>query len=161
MSYRKWGTTFGARSIVSPMRLRSTLFVLVVAAAVAVPAHAAGPNGNYRGKATSLDRDFNYGKVTVRVKNNKVRFLKIEAVTTTGCGGFMDVVFAPDDPATKIIGGSATIKNGRFSVKYLPYDEVEDQSTSITARFSGGKVTGTFESGSICGNAGRFTAKKH
>jgi major membrane immunogen (membrane-anchored lipoprotein) len=158
MSYQNWGATF--RSIVSPMRLRSLLVVVVAAAAAAVPAFAARPNGTYRGKATNLDRDFHYGKVTVRVKNNKVRFLKIEAVTTTGCGGFMDVVFAPGDPATKIIGGSTTIKNGRFSVRYLPYDEVEDQSTSITAKFSGGRVTGTFASGSICGNAGRFTATK-
>lgn len=142
------------------MRLRSMLCVLITAAVVAVPAQAASPNGTYRGKATNLDRDFNYGKVTVRVKNSRVRFLKIEAVTTTGCGGFMDVVFAPDDPETKIIGGSARIKNGRFTVKYRPVGSVESQDTFITARFKAGRVTGRFESMSLCSNAGRFTAKR-
>lgn len=143
------------------MRARSTLFLLVLAAAVAVPAQAAGVNGTYRGQAKSLESDFRYGKVLARVKSNNVRYLEIEAVTTTGCGGFMDVVFAPSDPETKIVGGSTRIKaDGRFFVKYRPVESIDDQTTTIRARFRAGKVTGTFKSGSLCVNAGRFTAKK-
>lgn len=143
------------------MRARSMLFVLVLVAAVTVPAQAAGVNGTYRGQAKSLESDFRYGKVTVRVMTGKVRKLEIQAVTTTGCGGFMDVVFAPSDPETRIVAGSARIKaDGRFFVKYQPVASIEDQTTTIRARFGGGKVTGTFKSGGLCVNAGRFTAKR-
>ena len=140
--------------------MNRSIALLTLFAAMTVPAAAAGPNGTYRGKATNMDRDFNYGKVLVKVRNNKVTSLKIEAVTTTGCGGFMDVVFAPSDPETQIIGGSAKITNGRFTVKYRPMRDIEDQDTFITARFKAGKVTGRFESMSICSNEGRFTAKR-
>jgi hypothetical protein len=143
------------------MRLRSIVLALLAVAVCAVPALAAGFNGTYKGQAKSLESDFRYGKVTVRVKNNKLTFLKIEAVTTTGCGGFMDVVFAPSDPETQIIGGSAKIKpGGKFTVKYRPVKDIEDQDTFINATFKGGKVTGKFESMSLCSNAGRFTAKR-
>lgn len=133
---------------------------LAAALLAAVPALAAGPNGTYRGSAKALEGNFRYGKVLVEVKAGKVRYLKIEAVTTTGCGGFMDVVFAPGDKDMRIIGGSAKIKNGKFTVKYRPYEPVEEQDTFINARFKGGKVTGKFESMSLCSNAGRFTAKR-
>ena len=139
--------------------MRRCLAVLILAG-LAVPAVAAGPDGTYRGQAKSLESDFRYGKVLVKVRNAKVTSLKIESVTTTGCGGFMTVVFAPNDPETQIIGGSARIKNGRFTVKYRPVRDIEDQDTFITARFKGGTVTGRFESGSLCQNAGRFTAKR-
>lgn len=142
-------------------RIPVRVLAVVVAAAAAVPALAAtGHNGTYRGKATSMDTTFKYGKVLVRVKSGRVTHLKIEAVTTTGCGGFMDVVFAPGTPDMKIVGGSARIKNGKFTVRYLPYDEVEEQSTFITATFRSGKVTGRFESLGHCSNKGRFTAKR-
>ena len=142
------------------MRLRSILVAAGVAAATSVPALAAGFDGTYRGQARSLESDFRYGKVTVKVKNNRVNHLEIEGVTTTGCGGFMDVVFAPDDPETQIIGGSRKIVNGRFKVRYRPVRSIEDQDTTITARFVGGRVTGTFASKDLCVNAGRFTAKR-
>lgn len=139
---------------------RSALIAVVAAAAAAVPALAAGVDGTYRGQARSLESDFRYGKVLVRVKNGRVKYLKIEAVTTTGCGGFMDVVFAPADPDTKIIGGSARIRNGRFTVKYRPDRTVEDQDTYIDARFRSGRVTGKFQSMRLCNNEGRFTARR-
>lgn len=140
--------------------MRRIALALTTLAVLAVPAVAAGPDGTYRGQAKSLESDFRYGKVTVKVRSGRVTHLKIEAVTTTGCGGFMDVVFAPRDPETQIIGGSARIKNGRFTVKYRPVRDIEDQDTFIDARFKAGKVTGKFESMSLCQNAGRFTAKR-
>jgi hypothetical protein len=143
------------------MRHRSVLLVLLACAVAAVPALAAAFDGKYTGKATNLAGDFKYGKVTVKVAKNKVTYLEIEAVTTSGCGGFMDVVFAPKDPETQIIGGSAKIgANGGFKVKYRPVRSIEDQHTTIKARFSGGKVRGTFASTDLCVNEGRFSAKR-
>lgn len=142
------------------MRLRSAALAVLACTTVAVPALAAGFDGTYKGQAKSLESDFRYGKVTVRVRDNKVRKLVIEGVTTTGCGGFMDVVFAPGDPDTKILAGSARIRNGRFSVRYRPVADIEDQETRITATFKGSRVTGKFESGDLCVNAGRFTARR-
>jgi hypothetical protein len=134
--------------------------VVATLGALAIPAQAAGPDGTYKGQAKSLKSDFRYGKVTFKVRGSKVTKAIIEGVTTTGCGGFMSVVFAPGDPETQIVSGSAKIKNGRFSVKYRPVRDIEDQATTIKARFSGGKVTGTFESGDLCVNDGRFTATR-
>ncbi|MCW2959130.1 MAG: hypothetical protein JWP18_1933, partial [Solirubrobacterales bacterium] len=76
-----------------------------------------------------------------------------------GCGGFMTVIFAPKDKETQIVKGSATIKGNRLSVTYRPVRSIENQTTTISATFKGSKVTGTFKSGNLCGNAGRFTAK--
>ncbi|CAN5643337.1 hypothetical protein BH10ACT11_BH10ACT11_07140 [soil metagenome] len=150
---------FQKRSYVTPRRLALLLSVLGLLL-IAVPA-SAGTAGTYKGKATSMDRDFNYGKVTMKVRGGKVTSLVIEGVTTSGCGGFMDVVFAPKDRDTKIVKGSARIKtHDRLSVTYRPLRSIEDQVTTIKAHFTGSKVSGTFKSGTLCNNRGRFTAKK-
>jgi len=141
------------------MRRSLVSLALLAALALAAPADA-GTAGTYKGRATSMDRDFKYGKVTMKVRNGKVTSLVIKAVTTTGCGGFMDVVFAPKDPETQIVKGSAKLQSGRLSVTYRPVKSVEDQTTTIKARIVGSKVTGTFKSGDLCVNEGRFTARK-
>ena len=141
--------------------MRRLIVVSTALAALGLAAPAtAGTAGVYKGRATNMDRDFNYGKVTMRVRGGKVTKLEIEAVTTTGCGGFMDVIFAPNDPETQIVSGSARLREGRLSVKYRPVKSVEDQTTTIRARIRGSRVTGTFESGDLCVNEGRFTARK-
>ena len=141
------------------MRRLLVLATLLAALGLAAPA-TAGTAGTYKGRATNLDRDFRYGAVTMKVRAGKVTSLVIKAVTTTGCGGFMDVVFAPKDPETQIVKGSARISGGRLSVTYRPVRSIEDQTTKISARLSGSKVTGTFASGTLCGNEGRFTARR-
>lgn len=138
---------------------RIALLAACALAAATTPA-LAGFDGTYRGKATNLKGDFKYGKVIFKVKNNRVTYAEIEGVTTDGCGGYMDLVFAPKDPETQIIGGSAAIKGGKFTVKYRPVRDIEDQDTFINATFKGGKVTGKFQSLGLCQNEGRFTAKR-
>ena len=140
------------------MRLLSIPVLLAVLLSLAVP-RAVGA-ATYKGKATNMDRDFKYGKVTVRTKGAKVTYIEIESVTTSGCNGNMTLVFAPKDPETQITKGSARIKNGRLSVTYRPVRSIEDQTTKIYARVTGSKITGTFESGDLCVNEGRFTAKR-
>ena len=82
-------------------------------------------------------------------------------MTTSGCGGFItSVVFADGYAGSKIIKGSNRIKNGRFSFTYQPTTDVEDQATVYKGKVSGSKVTGTFASGNLCVNEGRFTAKR-
>ena len=135
------------------------VLALVATAALAAPANA-GPTVTYRGQARSLESDFRYGKVRITVRDNRVRRIVIESVTTTGCGGFMNVVFAPSDPDLEIVSGSTRIRGGRFSVKYRPTKDVEDQTTQIRARITRRSATGTFKSGDLCENAGRFTARR-
>jgi hypothetical protein len=140
------------------MRPLSIPVLLAVLVSLALPS-AVGA-ATYKGKATNMERDFKYGKVTVRTKGAKVTYIEIESVTTSGCNGNMAIVFAPNDPETQIVKGSARIKNGRLSVTYRPVKSIEDQATKISARVTGSKVTGTFESGDLCSNEGRFSAKR-
>jgi hypothetical protein len=141
--------------------MRRLLIPLALLTLSVAPATAAAvPAGTYKGRATNMDRDFRYGKVRVVVRNDRIRRVLIESVTTSGCGGFMSVVFAPSDPELKILEGSTRIRNGRFFVKYQPEPSVEDQTTTMRGRFSGGRVTGTFSSGDLCENEGRFTARR-
>lgn len=141
------------------MRRTVLPLALVIGGILVIPA-TAGPAKSYTGKATSTDRSFRYGKVTVKTAGAKVTLVKIESVTTTGCGGFMTVVFAPKDKETQIVGGSATIKGGRLAVRYRPVRSIPDQTTELRARITASSVSGTFRSGGLCVNAGRFTAKR-
>ncbi|WP_354698134.1 hypothetical protein DSM112329_03799 [Paraconexibacter sp. AEG42_29] len=151
------------------MRIRHVLPIAVLLGTLAVPA-AAGPIRTYTGKATATDGRFRYGKVIVKTNGTKVTKIEIQAVTTIGCGGFMTVVFAPGDPEIQITKGSATIKGGKFSVRYRPVRSVEEQETEIKATITAKSVTGgTFKSGDLstpapldglCANGGRFSAKR-
>ena len=141
------------------MRLRLLLLTAALAAVLAAPA-TAGTSLIYKGRATSMDRDFRYGAVRVVIRDGRVRSVKIESVTTTGCGGFMTLVFAPSDPETQIVSGSARVRDGRFAVTYRPVRSVEDQTTTLRARVTRSSITGTFASGDLCVNEGRFTARR-
>ena len=140
------------------MRLRILLCALTATALLTAPATAA--TSTYKGRATSLDGDFKYGAVTVKVANGRVKRIEIKSVTTTGCGGFMTVVYAAGYEGSKIVKGSNRIRDGRFSFEYMPTTDVEDQTTVYKGRISGSKVTGTFSSGDLCGNEGKYTARR-
>lgn len=140
--------------------LRLPVLVLACSALISAGAAPAASAATYKGQATSTDTSFTYGAVKVVTKGAKVTKLTIESVTTTGCGGFLTLVFAPADADTEIVKGSAKIKRGKLSVTYRPDKTVEDQTTTIKATFKGSRVTGTFSSGSLCVNEGRFTAKR-
>ena len=139
--------------------IRPLALAALVAVALAIPAGAASTQ-TFKGRATSTDKSFKYGKVTVKRKGSKVTSVKIESVTTTGCGGFMTLVFTPSDKDLQIVSGSARIKDGKLSVKYRPDRSVDDQTTTLKAKFKGSSVSGTFSSGSLCVNKGRFSAKR-
>jgi len=126
------------------------LFPLILGLlALAVPALAvAAPAGSYQGKATAMDGKFRYGKVTFKVQGSTIRNLRIEGVTTSGCGGFKDVIVP-----------KLTIKGNRFSGTYKPVASVDDKIT-VKGSFSGSKATATFKEGPTCVNRGRFTAKR-
>lgn len=68
-----------------------TSVILLAGLGILAVAQAA-PSGSWKGKATNIDRDFNYGKVTFKVSGSKMTNLKIEAVTVSGCGGFTTLV---------------------------------------------------------------------
>lgn len=137
------------------------LLALTATLALVVPATAAAPKtATYTGKATGVDGKFRYGAVTMKVKGTRLQRLEIKAVTTTGCGGFMTVVIAPDAKGSKITKGSATIRGGKLSLTYVPTSDVDDQATQVKATITGHTVKGTFSSGEVCSNAGKFTANR-
>ncbi len=146
------------------MPTRTALLPLALALAIALAAPAvAGPTTTYKGKATSKDKTFRYGKVTMRVKDRRVTNLKIESVSTNGCAGVsaMNIVFTPSSKAQKIVGGSARLtKSGRLVVSFRPDKTVEEQVVSIRATVKKSSASGQFESVGICTNAGRFTARR-
>ena len=142
---------------------RTTLALLAVLSMVAaVPAADAATSVTYKGKAKSLVDDFSYGPVTVARRGERVKRVKIEAVTATCPFGTTNrtIVFNPADSGIKILSGSNRIRSGRMSVTYLPDETVEDQRTTLKLRFSGSRVTGTFSETDICVDAGKFTAKR-
>ena len=128
-------------------RLAVLAALTLFAALPAADAGAAVKAGQWAGKATNIDRDFNYGKVTFRVKGNTMRNLVIRAVTTSGCGGFKDVVVP-----------KLTIKGNRFTGAYQPVPGVDD-IISVNGTFKGNTAKGVFSEGPLCQNAGRFTAR--
>jgi len=102
----------------------------------------------YEGKATNSAGDFNYGKVTFTVSGTTMKDLKIEGVTTSGCGGYKNVIV----PKIKIRGT-------KFSAGYVPVPGLDDIVT-VSGTIRNGKVTGIFAEGPLCQNDGKFTARK-
>jgi hypothetical protein len=127
------------------------LAAAVVASFAALPvaeAGAAAKSGPWAGKATSMDGDTRYGKVTFKVKGKTIRRLKIESVTVSSdCGGLKTIVV----PKLKI-------KGNRFTGAYQPVAGVDD-IISVNGTIKGGKAKGTFSEGPLCSGAGRFTAR--
>ncbi len=109
----------------------------------------------YRGQATGTDGVFKYGAVTLNRSGNTLTGAEIKAVTTSGCGGFMTLVFNPK--TMPIIDGSANIVGGKLHVQYKPLGDV-DFATTLDITFAGNSAQGTFKSEGICGNAGLFRA---
>lgn len=126
--------------------MRKIATVVLTSLALIATAEAA-PSGSWRGKATNMARDFNYGKVTFRTSGKRMTNLKIEAVTVSGCGGF-----------TTLVIPRLTIKGRRFTGAYQPVKGV-DQIVSANGTFSGSIAKGTFSAGPLCRGAGRFTAR--
>lgn len=125
-----------------PGLLAALMCLALVATAVAAP------SGVWKGKATNMDRDFRYGKVSFRVSGSKMTNLKIEAVTVSGCGGF-----------TTLVIPKLTIRGRRFTGAYQPVKGT-DQIVSANGTFSGSTAEGTFSAGPLCRGAGRFTARR-
>ncbi len=119
---------------------------VVVALSCAVSdSHAAE---KYKGKATNLAGNFNYGAVTFTVSGSTMKNLIIEGVTTIGCGGYKNVVV----PSVKIRGA-------KFSASYQPIPGIND-IIKVSGTIRSGKVSGTFSEGPLCYNSGKFTAKR-
>jgi len=123
------------------------LLAVVLAALMAPGLASAAPSGPYKGQATAMDGSFKYGKVTFSVIGKTIRNLRIRGVTTSGCGGFKDVIVP-----------KLTIKGSRFSGTYKPVAGIDDKIT-VSGSFSGSSVKATFKEGPLCVNRGRFTAK--
>lgn len=102
----------------------------------------------YEGSATNSTGTFNYGKVTFTVNGSTMKDLKIEGVTTSGCGGYKNVIV----PRVKIRGT-------KFSAGYVPIPGLDDIVT-VSGTIRNGRVTGIFNEGPLCQNSGKFTARR-
>ena len=127
--------------------MRTRLIVVLVLLTSCGVADAAVPGGSWKGRATSTDGDFRYGKVTFKVRGKTMRSLKIESVTVSGCGGFMTIVVP-----------KLTIKGSKFSGTYKPLAD-SDQTIIVTGTISSRKATGKFTAGPTCVGEGKFTAR--
>jgi hypothetical protein len=139
-----------------------TVLFLIAAAIVAVPAGAATKASTYKGQATSLDRTFKFGKVTIKRTAKKVTYVEIKAVTAY-CSGqplLRTIVFKDGDPEMKVVSGSSRIKGGKMKVTFLPVADIEDAKAEIEISFSGKRASGKFQETGLCGDSGRFTAKQ-
>lgn len=109
----------------------------------------------WSGQAFSLQSDFRYGKVSFTTSGSTMRNLKIEGVTTSGCGGYKSVIV----PKLKI-------KGGKFSANYIPFPGLNDRII-VRGSIKGSRASGVFAEGPIdvgkapvCQNSGRFTARR-
>ena len=130
---------------------------VAVAATTALVLAGASPAAaaKWTGKATNLAGDFNYGKVTFTTSGSTMKNLKIEGVTTSGCGGYKSVIV----PKLKI-------KGGRFSGNYVPVPGLNDV-IRVRGTISGSTARGQFSEGPLdiakpplCQNKGKFTARR-
>ena len=133
-----------------------------VAALVAAPAGAATKTLTYKGKATNVAKDFNYGKVTVKRQGNKVTYVEIEAVTSSCTTGSIlrTLVYSAKSKDHKITSGSNKIKGGKFAIKFLPVSDIDDDEITMSIKFSGSRATGSFSEEGLCNNEGVFSAKR-
>lgn len=141
----------------APIRTTSTLlqrlraqFILIASAIIIIAAQGSHSFAadKWEGRATNLKGDFKYGKVTFTVSGSRIKNLQIEAVTTSGCGGFKNVIV----PSVKI-------RKTRFSASYRPIPGIDD-IVRVSGTISNGKARGTFSEGPLCVNAGKFSAKR-
>jgi hypothetical protein len=125
--------------------MKQVLLALVVSILIPLGARA---DTSWKGTSTNMSGNFNYGPVTFTVRGNKIRNFKIEGVTTSGCGGYKNVVV----PSIKIRGK-------KFSAVYIPIPGIDDK-IRVKGSFNGNKATGTFSEGPLCSNAGKFKATR-
>lgn len=108
----------------------------------------ASADTTWRGTSTNMSGNFNYGRVSFKVSGKRIRNFIVEGVTTSGCGGYKNVVVP-----------RINIKNGKFSAVYTPIPGINDK-IRVKGKFSGTKATGTFSEGPLCSNAGKFKATR-
>lgn len=116
--------------------------------AAASPAPLKAPaSGIWRGTSTNLDRNFNYGPVSMKVRKGVITNFLIEGVTVSGCGGYKSIVVP-----------RLVIRGTKVSGSYQPIPGINDE-IKVTGSFAGGAFRGVFTEGPLCQGAGRFIAR--
>jgi len=113
----------------------------------------------YLGRATGMDRVFQYGDVRVDRTCGEVTRVEIKSVSTncnTGSYTFV-MVFNPASPDILITGGSNKIVGNKMHVVYRP-DKTSANQTTLDITFAGKTATGEFHSLGNCRQDGLFTA---
>ena len=134
------------------MRLRRSLLLLAMTAAVAAPVALAAGNGTYKGKVKGGG-----DKITLKVKKNRLTSFKGSIYASCGTQNFIITVAYP--PAGKR-GQTAKIANNRFKVVFRGSPDVEDDKRTVTGKFNGAKVSGKIKVEGPCSADGAYSAKR-
>lgn len=149
---------------VSGIQRRSLEFILVAIAGLAMltsTANAKAKTVTYKGKATNLAGDFNYGKASAKVKSSKLTYIKLDSVPAScGYGSMLRIqVYDSSSKVMKITEGSNKVKNGKVRMSFKPDPEL-DATIKLDLKVTKSKVTGTVSETGVCSADAKVSLKK-
>lgn len=145
-----------------PRRSFEILLIAVASLALlAATASAKAKTVTYKGKATNVAGDFEYGKASAKVKSSKLTYIKLDTVSAScGYGTILRLqLYDAKSKTMKITEGSNKVKNGKVRMSFKPDPEL-DATIKLDLKVSKSKVTGTVEESGVCTAAAKVSLKK-
>lgn len=145
--------------------MNRTLKLLLIALAsitlFSATASAKSSTVTYKGKATNLAGDFNYGKASAKVKSSKLTYIKLDSVPAScGYGSMLRIqVYDSSSKVMKITEGSNKVKNGKVRMSFKPDPEL-DATIKLDLKVTKSKVTGTVSETGVCSADAKVSLKK-
>jgi hypothetical protein len=130
------------------MKTKVIPFLLSSVLVVCSFASTAVAQSRWKGTSTNMSRNFNYGPVSFTLRGRTIKDFKVEGVTTSGCGGFKNVVVP-----------RIAVRGNRIRATYRPIPGIDD-FIRVNGTILGSRASGTFSEGPLCVNAGRWSARK-
>lgn len=141
--------------------LKTFLLALSALTLLASAATAKSSSVTYKGKATNVAGDFNYGPAKAKVKSSKLTYLKLDTVPAScGYSSLLRVqIYDSASKTMKITKGSNKVKNGKVKMSFKPDPEL-DATIALDLKVSGSKVTGTVDESGVCTASAKVSLKK-
>jgi hypothetical protein len=137
------------------------LIALSAVALLVSSATAKSSSVTYKGKATNIAGDFNYGPAKATVKSSKLTYLKLDSVSAScGYGTILRVqIYNATSKDMKITKGSNKVKNGKVKMTFRPDPELE-ADIALDLKVTSSKVTGTVKESGVCTAEAKVSLKK-
>lgn len=139
------------------------IFLIALAALTLLTSVASAKSSTvtYKGKATNLAGDFNYGKASAKVKASKLTYIKLDSVSAScGYGTILRLqIYDAKSKTMKITEGSNKVKNGNVKMSFKPDPEL-DATIKLDLKVSRSKVTGTVSETGVCSADAKVNLKK-